>query len=55
MLAIVRLMNEVKKCEHPDADEEMLMVKTFRDSFINKLVSEDIPVFFQTLIDIYPK
>jgi len=54
ILSVLRGAGETKR-ENPEADEELLLMRTLRDMNLSKLVADDVPLFGSLLKDIFPK
>ncbi|CDJ43277.1 hypothetical protein ETH_00008805 [Eimeria tenella] len=54
ILSVLRTAGATKRSE-PDADEEMLLMRTLRDMNLSKLVADDVPLFLSLLSDIFPR
>ncbi|CDI77652.1 hypothetical protein EPH_0029460 [Eimeria praecox] len=54
ILSVLRTAGATKRNE-PDADEEMLLMRTLRDMNLSKLVADDVPLFLSLLNDIFPR
>ncbi|OEH76364.1 dynein gamma flagellar outer [Cyclospora cayetanensis] len=54
ILSVLRTAGATKRSE-PDADEEMLLMRTLRDMNLSKLVADDVPLFLSLLNDIFPR
>ncbi|CDJ35908.1 Dynein heavy chain axonemal, related [Eimeria mitis] len=54
ILSVLRTAGATKRNE-PEADEEMLLMRTLRDMNLSKLVADDVPLFLSLLNDIFPR
>ena len=54
-MSVLRTAGSVKRNEPPDADEEMLFMRTACDMNLSKLVADDVPLFLALLKDLFPK
>ena len=52
ILSVLRTSGNVKRSEPPDADEEMIFMRTVRDMNLSKFVADDVPLFLALLKDI---
>ena len=54
ILSVLRTAGNTKRGEQK-AEEEMLLMRSLRDMNLSKLVAQDIPLFNNLLIDIFPR
>jgi len=55
ILSVLRTAGSVKRSEPPDAEEDMLFMRTARDMNLSKMVADDTPLFLAVLKDLFPK
>jgi len=55
ILSVLRTAGNSKRSEAAGTDEELIMARTLRDMNLSKFVAQDIPLFLQLLLDIFPK
>merc|ERR1719281_450582 len=55
ILSVLRTAGGVKRSEPPDAEEDMLFMRTARDMNLSKMVADDTPLFLAVLKDLFPK